>query len=205
MPSRRHQVAWTLCLCGAVLGTWAATPPVSAQESSAGDAPQSVSSQASETESSLQTASVPSSGGSQNLYGRLDAFMPVRLDGHVALTWEGHLGVGGRVDIPLVSGTFRYSGRDELALSVGGDVTFLSFSGSRLVEVFPTLTLQWSLSVTERAFFFPELGLVGHVDDGRWDGLKPNIGFGARYYVHRSLSLQGRMGWPVGLAAGVTF
>src|SRR4249919_3028097 len=49
------------------------------------------------------------------LYGRNDPLLPVRLDAHVALTWDGNLGVGGRVDFPLISGTFRYSTRDELA------------------------------------------------------------------------------------------
>ena len=138
-------------------------------------------------------------------YGRNDAFMPVRLDGHVALTWEGHVGVGGRVDFPLISGTFRYSMRDELAISVGGDITFLGLSGSRTVEIFPTTTLQWSLGVSDRSYFFPELGVVGHIAGGSWSGLHPNIGFGGRYYLHRSLSLQGRLGWPIAFSGGVTF
>ncbi|MDB4987055.1 MAG: hypothetical protein JWN04_2233 [Myxococcaceae bacterium] len=138
-------------------------------------------------------------------YGRRDPFMPLRLDAHVALTWEGSFGVGVRADFPLINGTFRYSTRDELAISVGADLTFVSFSGSRVIEVLPTAVLQWSLGISERTFLYPELGLVGHVDGGQWEGLHPNIGFGARYYLHRSLSLQGRLGWPVALSGGVTF
>jgi len=138
-------------------------------------------------------------------YGRRDPFMPLRLAGHVALTWEGNMGIGGRADFPLVTGSFRYSQRDELAVSVGGDVTFIALDGSQRTEVFPSAALQWSLGVSDRFFFYPELGLVAHVIRSEWDGFYPNIGFGARYYLRRSFSLQGRLGWPLALTAGVTF
>ncbi|MDB4973826.1 MAG: hypothetical protein JWN48_2167 [Myxococcaceae bacterium] len=147
----------------------------------------------------------PSSAVPARQYGRSDPFLPLRLDGHVALTWDGSFGVGVRADFPLISGTFRYSSRDELAISVGSDVTFISFSGSHAVQVFPTAVLQWSLGLNERTFLYPELGLFGHINDGQWKGLHPNIGFGIRHYLHRSLSLQGRLGWPIALSAGVTF
>lgn len=137
--------------------------------------------------------------------GRRDPLLPLRLDGHVATTWEGNFGIGGRADFLLVSGTFRYSTRDELALSVGGDVTFIAFDGTQRVEVFPTLALQWSLGVDDQLYLFPELGIVAHVRGSEWDGFFPNIGFGARYYLRRSFSLQGRLGWPVAFSAGVTF
>jgi len=138
-------------------------------------------------------------------YGRRDPFLPIRLDGHATLTWDGSFGFGARVDFPLISGTFRYSNRDELAISVGGDVTFISFSGSHYVTVWPTAVLQWSLGINERMFFYPELGLAGEIGNGDWKGLHPNVGFGTRYYLHRSLSFQARFGWPVAFSAGVTF
>jgi len=147
----------------------------------------------------------PSSPPPVRLYGRNDPLLPVRLDAHVALTWDGSVGVGGRVDFPLVSGTFRYSTRDELALSVGGDVTFISFDGTQRVEVFPALTLQWSLGVNDRFYFFPEFGFSAHVSGGTWDGFYPSLGFGARYYLRRSLSVQAKLGWPMALSAGATF
>jgi hypothetical protein len=139
------------------------------------------------------------------LYGRNDPLLPVRLDAHVALSWDGSLGVGGRMDFPLISGTFRYSTRDELAVSVGGDVTFISFRGTQHTEVFPALALQWSLGVNDRFYFFPEFGFSAHVISGAWDGVHATIGFGARYYLRRSLSLQGKLGWPMALSLGATF
>jgi hypothetical protein len=138
-------------------------------------------------------------------YGRKEPFLPIRLEGHVALTWEGNMGIGGRADFPLVTGTFRYSQRDELAVSVGGDVTFIDLDGSQRTEVFPSVALQWSLGVSDRFYFYPELGLVAHVVRSEWDGLFPNIGFGARYYLRRSFGLSARLGWPLALTAGVTF
>lgn len=139
------------------------------------------------------------------LYGRNDPLLPVRLDAHAALTWDGNFGLGGRVDFPLISGTFRYSTRDELAISAGGDVTFINFNGSQHVEVFPQVALQWSLGVDDRFYFFPEFGFSAHIIGNSWDGFYPTLGFGARYYLRRSLSLQGRLGWPIALSAGTTF
>lgn len=139
-------------------------------------------------------------------YGRKDPLLPhVRLDSHVALTWEGAFGVGARVDWLLIEGTFTYSSRDELAVSAGCDVTFVKLDGSQLVEVFPTAVLQWSIGVDDRLFLYPEFGFLGHVDGGQWDGLYPNIGFGSRYYLSRSVGLHARFGWPIAFSAGAVF
>jgi hypothetical protein len=153
----------------------------------------------------LSRAPAPESGPPR-LYGRKAPLLrDVRLDGHVALTWDGAFGVGARADWLLIAGTFRYSTRDELAISAGCDVTFISFNGSQVVEVFPTAVLQWSIGVNDRLFFTPEFGAVGHVDGGSWKGLYPNIGFGTRYYLARSIGLQGRFGWPIAFSAGAVF
>jgi hypothetical protein len=139
-------------------------------------------------------------------YGRTDPLLPhVRLDGHVAVTWEGAFGVGVRADWLLIEGTFKYSARDELAISAGADITFIRFDGAQVVEAFPTVVLQWSIGVDDRLYFYPELGFIGHVDHGKWDGLFPNIGFGTRYYIARSLGIQARFGWPIAFAAGAVF
>jgi hypothetical protein len=139
-------------------------------------------------------------------YGRKVALVPrVRLDGHVVTSWDGAFGAGVRADWLLIAGTFQYSTRDELAISFGGDVTFIDFDGSRVVQVFPTAVLQWSIGVDDRLFLYPELGLVAHVNDGDWDGLFPNIGFGARYYLHRTFGLHARFGWPMALSVGAVF
>lgn len=139
-------------------------------------------------------------------YGRKAALIDhVRLDGHVALTWDGAFGVGVRADWLLIEGTFKYSARDELAISAGADLAFVSFDGSHAIEAFPTVVLQWSIGVDDRLFFYPEFGIVGHIDDGKWDGLYPNIGFGGRYYLARSIGLQARFGWPIAFSAGAVF
>ena len=140
-------------------------------------------------------------------YGRTQPLLPVRLDGHLALTWEGGFGLGARADIPVVK-SFRYAPRDELALSIGADVAFAWFDGTRKVEAYPSVALQWSLSVSERFAFVPELGLGARIDgEGgrRVDELIPVLAFGARLYLRRSLGLAARLGWPVAISAGAVF
>lgn len=153
-----------------------------------------------------RTPEPDANSGPPKLYGRKAPLIPdVRLDGHVALTWNGAFGVGVRADWLLIAGTFRYNNRDELAISAGCDVTFISLNGSQVVEVFPTAVVQWSIGVDDRLFFYPEFGVVGHVDGGHWEGLFPNIGFGTRYYLARSIGLQARFGWPIAFSAGAVF
>jgi hypothetical protein len=39
----------------------------------------------------------------------------------------------------------------------------------------------------------------------RWQGVFPNVGFGGRYTLHRSIALMGRLGWPMAISLGATF
>jgi hypothetical protein len=135
------------------------------------------------------------------------AWAPSRLryDAHAALSWDGDLGAGGRVDISVFDRTRLYDTHDELSVSVGGDVMFLTLGGSNRVTVYPTATVQWSLGASEKLALSPELGLVGQIKDSGWGGIYPNIGFGGRYYIHKSVSLNARLGWPVALSFGATF
>jgi len=155
----------------------------------------------------LIACSAPAAAQSRmHAYGRQEPFLPLRLDGHLSASWEGGIGIGARADIPLVeSSTLRYGTRDELALSIGGDVTVRTTDGEDRIDVYPTLALQWSLGVTERFAFVPELGFVTYIENKRWEGLYPNVGFGARYYLRRSFGLTARFGWPLALTAGVVF
>jgi hypothetical protein len=131
--------------------------------------------------------------------------LPFRLDAHAALDWESGFGAGARADIPIFGKDRMYNGRDELAISVGADVLFVSFTGSNKLLIWPTATIQWSLSVSERFVFYPELGMAAKVERHGWDGIYPNIGFGGRYYMVRSVALLGRLGWPMAVSAGATF
>jgi hypothetical protein len=135
-----------------------------------------------------------------------EPLLPVRLDGHTSFTWDGYFGIGARVDIPLMEKGLSYSSRDELAISLGADVIFLSFeSDNEPLEVWPTATVQWSLGVTERFSFYPELGLAAQIERHTWGGVFPNIGFGGRYTFHRSAGLMGRVGWPMAISLGGVF
>lgn len=131
--------------------------------------------------------------------------LPFRLDAHAALDWESGFGAGARADIPIFAKDRMYNGRDELSISVGADVMFVSFTGSNELVVWPTATIQWSLSVSDRFVFYPELGMAAKVERNDWDGIYPNIGFGGRYYMVRSVALLGRLGWPIAISAGATF
>ncbi len=148
------------------------------------------------------------SSASAQTDGRSDLskpLLPVRLEAHGSLTWEGFLGFGFRADIPIVQGGLVSSGRDELAVSVGSDFILLAFTGSNPLEIWPTVTLQWTLTVDDHFVFYPELGVAASIDRNGWQGVFPNVGFGARYYLWRSVSLMGRFGWPMAISLGATF
>jgi hypothetical protein len=65
--------------------------------------------------------------------------------------------------------------------------------------------VQWSLSVSERFVFYPELGIVAQVQYQDFKGLWPNVGFGGRINVYRSLDVLLRLGWPMAATVGLTF
>lgn len=133
------------------------------------------------------------------------SLLPFRVDGHAVLTWEGDFGLGLRGDIPIFDKSRLYNARDELAISVGCDFSFVSFGGGNRLTTWPTATVQWTLAVTERFSFFPELGLVGRVQGSEWKGLYPNVGFGGRVLVYQTLSVVGRLGWPMAVSLGLSF
>ncbi len=135
-----------------------------------------------------------------------EPLLPVRLDGHASLTWDGYFGLGARLDIPVMEEGLAYSSRDELAISLGVDVIFVSFDKTdEPLQVWPTATLQWSLGVSERFTFYPELGLAAQIERDGWNGVYPNVGFGGRYSLYRSVALLARVGWPMAISLGCTF
>lgn len=135
-----------------------------------------------------------------------EPLLPVRLDGHASITWDGYFGLGARVDIPVMEKGLAYSSRDELAISLGVDVVFVSFDKTdEPLQVWPTATVQWSLGVSEHFTFYPELGLAAQIERDGWNGVYPNIGFGGRYSLYRSVALLARVGWPMAISLGCTF
>lgn len=154
----------------------------------------------------LAPATATTAQSAERSFGRVDPLLPIRVDSHVVMDWEGALGTGGRADIPLISAPdLGYSDRDEIALSLGCDVTFIALDGDSGVRVYPVVAFQWSMSVSERFFFYPEVGLTARIDSAGWNGLSPNLGFGARYYLGRSFGIFGRLGWPMALSGGTVF
>jgi hypothetical protein len=131
--------------------------------------------------------------------------LPVRVSGHAALTWEGEMGVGGRVDIPLLDKGLMFGSRDELSISAGLDVVFVAFEGTDPLTFWPTATVQWTLGLTPNFSFYPEVGLAGEIEREGWAGVFPNIGFGGRYYLWRSIAVTGRLGWPMAISLGACF
>lgn len=129
----------------------------------------------------------------------------VRLDVHGVLTWEAELGTGLRADILVFDETRHYDGRDELALSAGLDLSFVTFAGQDRVTVWPTLTVQWSLSVSEHFVLYPELGIVAQIRPGDFRGLFPNVGVGGRINVYKTLEVLVRVGWPMAVTVGIAF
>ncbi len=152
--------------------------------------------------SSHSIASAQEASASADL---MKPLLPLRLEAHGALTWEGSAGFGFRADYPIMKGGLSYNGRDELAISAGSDFIMLAFEGSNPLEIWPTATLQWTLGVNDHFVFYPEIGLAAFVDRDGWQGVFPNVGFGGRYYFWRSISITGRFGWPMAVSIGVTF
>lgn len=133
------------------------------------------------------------------------SLLPFRTDLHGVLTWEAEFGAGLRADIPIFDETRLYNGRDEIALSAGCDVSFVTFGGQNRVTFWPTVALQWSLSVSERFVLYPELGIVAQIQPQSFKGLWPNVGFGGRINVYRTLDVLLRLGWPMAVTVGLTF
>lgn len=133
------------------------------------------------------------------------SLLPFRVDAHAALTWEADVGAGLRLDIPILNRARHHSSRDELALSLGADVSFVNFDGSERLTTWPTVMGQWTLAVSERFSLYPELGLVARVERRDFKGIYPSVGFGVRVRLYKVLALMGRLGWPIAVSIGITF
>lgn len=138
----------------------------------------------------------------------------VRPEVHLGIGWGAELGLGARLDIPIVPRGFIDSGdvHDELALSPGADV-FFDAGGDDEIGVAALLAVQWNFYVHPEWSVFPELGLAlifGDHDRGRGNDdddvrLRPFLAAGGRYHWSRRNALVLRLGFPLGLQVGVTF
>ncbi len=147
----------------------------------------------------------------------------MRLDIHGNVDRWGMLGLGGRVELPLVpQGLFRSSVHDEFALSLGADLLFapttLGWSGYYGGGyVVPIAAVQWNLYFGDRWSIFPELGLAVHLgfDDSTWSDpsgrsygwifVEPNLGIGGRFNFSPRVALLTRLSTPGGFQLGLNF
>jgi hypothetical protein len=134
----------------------------------------------------------------------------VRPEAHLNLGYYSDLGIGLRIDIPIVPQGLLDSAVDELALSPGID---LFFDDDQLWVGIP-VALQWNFYLNREWSVFPELGLAllfGHhhwgPGHGRGDGLAidPLVAVGGRYHFNARNALVLRLGFPFGLQFGITF
>ena len=130
--------------------------------------------------------------------------LPLRLDAHGVLTWKGDVGAGLRLDIPIFRRVAGEVSRDEVALSLGADVSFINVDGSEQLTAWPTITGQWTLGVNKRFALYPELGLVARLRGADFKGIYPNIGLGGRLQLYKMLGLVARLGWPTAVSIGLT-
>ena len=151
------------------------------------------------------------------LASRAAAQQSIMIDGvrpelHLGIGWGVELGVGARVDIPVVPEGFIAGTDDEFALSPGGEVYF-DDAGDGEVFVAGVFATQWNFYLSAEWSVFPELGLAlifGDHDRGRGRDdsdlrLRLLVAGGARYHWSRRNALVLRVSWPFGLQVGITF
>jgi len=131
---------------------------------------------------------------------------------HLGIGWGAELGVGARVDIPVVPSGFISGADDEFALSPGGELYF-DDGGDGEVFVAGVFATQWNFYLDAEWSVFPELGLaLVFGDHGRGRGgddselrLKLLVAVGGRYHWSRRNALVLRVSVPFGVQVGVTF
>jgi len=163
------------------------------------------------------------SSGSAQAQDRNYRISGVRPEIHGSIGGHGDLGVGFRIDIPIVPEGFLRRGRDDFALSPGLDLQFFDFDDDdddlRIgrngrhdrsnVLVIPQLAAQWNIYFPRHAWsIFPEAGLAIVIGD--WNGdddvhVDPLFAFGARKHFTNRTALVMRVGWPSGFQLGVAF
>lgn len=131
----------------------------------------------------------------------------VRPELHLGLDWEAAIGLGARLDIPIVADGFIHSLTDELALSPGAELYFDDHGDGEL-SIGGVLAAQWNFYLNPEWSVFPELGLTlifRDRDRGADLALRPLFAGGARYHFGRRNALLLRLAWPYGVQLGITF
>ena len=140
----------------------------------------------------------------------------IRVDVHADVDWYGMFGVGVRGEFPIVrDGVVHGSVRDEIALSLGGDLLFVPFSRGYYdggAYAIPIVAAQWNFYFGDHWSIFPEVGAAVHLGfdhdgygDRAWLYATPDLGFGVRFHFDRHAALLFRVASPCGAQIGMTF
>lgn len=151
-------------------------------------------------------------GGQKLSTGQFDSapnrFANIRFEAHLGFGWYGAVGIGGRLEFPIVRAGILQNVDDEIALSIGAEVFY--FYGRYLgVGVTPLIALQWNFFLSNAVSIFPELGLAfifGPGRDAYWGTfIAPYLGLGIRFHFTDRNAVLIRGSWPAGLQVGITF
>lgn len=170
----------------------------------------------------LAVVAVSSTAEAQQRRGR--AIQGVRIEAHLDLAFHDSLGLGVRFDIPVVPDGLIDGVHDELAVSPGAELFFFDYHDDYHchrgschdhddgVALWPLVAMQWNFYLNEDWSVFPELGLVlqlfndfDHDHNDSHVDIDPLLAVGGRYHFNDRNALVLRIGWPSGLAIGITF
>jgi hypothetical protein len=133
----------------------------------------------------------------------------LRFDAHLMVGYYAELGLGVRLDIPIVSSGLIDGIDDDLSITVGAEVMYIYYSMFEGVGVYPVLALQWNFYLSESWSIFPEIGVTLLFSKNRevWfeTFIAPHAMFGVRWHFSERNAIFVRAGWPAGVQLGVTF
>jgi hypothetical protein len=134
----------------------------------------------------------------------------VLFDAHATLGYYAEVGIGVRVDIPVIDDGLIEGVDDALFLSLGAEVLYVYWeSPYDGFAVYPLLAFQWNFYLDEEWSLFPEIGVALLFGSNRdqWfpSFVAPLAGFGVRYHFATRNAVFVRGTWPTGVQIGLTF
>jgi hypothetical protein len=133
----------------------------------------------------------------------------LRFDAHFMVGYYAEVGLGVRLDIPVVSKGLIDGPDDDLSITLGAEVMYIYWSGFEGIGVYPILGLQWNFYISESWSIFPEFGVTllfsSNRDQWTESFIWPHAMLGLRWHFSERNSLFVRAGWPHGVQLGVTF
>jgi hypothetical protein len=133
----------------------------------------------------------------------------VLFDVHAMLGYYAEVGVGVRVDIPVIDDGLVEGPDDALFLTLGAEVAYVYWSMFEGFAVYPLLAFQWNFYLDSEWSLFPEIGVTLLFGSNREEWfpsfVAPVAAFGVRYHFAQRNAVFVRAGWPTGVQIGLTF